>query len=195
MRKIIFISLLVTLVISCSNKKSIPDVSDVKVDLHFGRFDKDFFAIDSNNILPGLNQLHAKYPLMTSIFLQSILGLDSANTIAGVKDFLHRSKGLEDTVNVVFSNAGFIETDFKKAFQFVKHYFPSYKTPKQILAIIGPVDALAQNGYVITPNFLGPDFLGISLQFYLGKNFSVYNDPFFVQNVAPAYLSRRFSKE
>lgn len=195
MRKIFFISLLTAFAISCSSKKSIPDVSDVKVDLSLGRFDKDFFAIDSNNALPGLNRLHARYPLMTSIFLQSILGLDSANTIAGVKDFLHRSKGLEDTVNVVFSNAGFIETDFKKAFQFVKHYFPSYKTPKQILTIIGPVDALAQNGYVITPNFLGPDFLGISLQFYLGKNFSVYNDPFFVENVAPAYRSRRFSKE
>lgn len=42
---------------------------------------------------------------------------------------------------------------------------------------------------------LGPDFLGISLQFYLGNQFSVYNDPFFIENVAPGYRSRRFSKE
>jgi hypothetical protein len=33
------------------------------------------------------------------------------------------------------------------------------------------------------------------LQFYLGKNFSVYQDQFFIDNVAPLYRSRRFSKE
>ena len=37
--------------------------------------------------------------------------------------------------------------------------------------------------------------LGISLQFYLGPQFSIYQDPFFVQNVAPSWRSRRFSRE
>ena len=46
-----------------------------------------------------------------------------------------------------------------------------------------------------TPDFLGPDFIGISLQFYLGKDFSLYNTEYFINNVAPAYRSRRFSKE
>jgi hypothetical protein len=47
----------------------------------------------------------------------------------------------------------------------------------------------------LTPNFLGPDFLGISLQFYLGKDFSLYKDEYFITNVAPEYRSRRFDKE
>src|SRR4029079_8164994 len=81
-----------------------------------------------------------------------------------------------------------------KAFQFTKYYFPDYKLPK-IITVVGPIDALAQMHNVYTPDFLGPDFLGISLQFYLGKNFSVYNEPFFIENVAPQYRSRRFSKE
>jgi hypothetical protein len=77
----------------------------------------------------------------------------------------------------------------------VKYYFPQYKTPKHITTVVGPVDALAQSSTGYTPNFLGPDFLGISLQFYLGPQFSIYNDPYFIENVAPAYRSRRFSKE
>jgi hypothetical protein len=47
----------------------------------------------------------------------------------------------------------------------------------------------------LTPNFIGPDFIGISLQFYLGKNFSLYNEEYFINNVVPRYRSRRFSRE
>src|SRR6185436_12109971 len=81
-----------------------------------------------------------------------------------------------------------------KSFQFVRYYFPDYKIPT-IATIAGPVDAMAQSENGPTPNFLRPGILGISLQFYLGKDFSVYQDPFFIDNVAPGYRSRRFSKE
>jgi hypothetical protein len=194
MKKLIILLLAAVILAACSNKKNTPDVDGIKVDLVVNRFDKDFFAIDSNAVLPGLNQLHSKYPLLTAIFLQNILGLDSANTIAGVRQFLALSGPIRDTVNVVFKNTADLQNDFKKAFQFVKYYFPDYKVP-HLATIIGPVDALAQTNNGYTPNFLGPDFLGISLQFYLGRSFSVYNDPYFIENVAPAYRSRRFSKE
>ncbi|MEO7924045.1 MAG: hypothetical protein ABIR30_10220 [Chitinophagaceae bacterium] len=185
---------LVLSLFACKNKKTIPDVSNVKVDIKLDRFDQDFFAIDSNNILPGLNQLNSKYPVLTSIFLQNILGLDSASTLPGVKHFINLSGGLYDTIGDIFPNTNNLEKDFKKAFQFVKYYFPQYKVPV-IATVAGPVDAMAQSETGPTPNFLAPDLLGISLQFYLGKDFSVYQDPFFIENVAPSYRSRRFSKE
>ncbi|MEQ1678158.1 MAG: hypothetical protein ABL876_15740 [Chitinophagaceae bacterium] len=179
---------------ACNNKKGIPDVSGIAVEVKLDRFDRDFFAIDSNNVLPGLNQLNVKYPSLTPIFLESVLGLDSASTLPGVKRFISLSGGLYDTVNTVFKSTADIEKDFKKAYQFVKYYLPKYQLPS-IATIAGPVDAMAQSETGPTPDFLGPDFLGISLQFYLGKNFSVYSDPFFISNVAPEYRSRRFSKE
>jgi len=194
MKKITVILVLSVSLFACKKKKGIPDVSDVKVDIKLERFDRDFFAIDSNNVWPGLAELNKKYPSLTDIFLQNILGLDSASAALGVKRFLSLSGGLYDTVNTVFKNTADIEKDFKKGFQFVKYYFPKYKVPN-IVTIAGPVDAMAQSETGPTPDFLGPDFLGISLQFYLGKSFSVYNDPFFIENVAPAYRSRRFSKE
>ena len=194
MKKTGLILFLVISLFACKKKKGIPDVSDIKVDIKLERFDRDFFAIDSNNVMPGLKDLNKKYPSVTGIFLQNVLGLDSATAIQGVKRFISLSGGLYDTVNTVFKNTDNIEKDFKKSFQFVKYYFPKYEVPK-IITIAGPVDAMAQSESGPTPNFLGPDFLGISLQFYLGKKFSVYSDPFFIENVAPSYRSRRFSKE
>ena len=194
MKKTALALLLIVFLFACKKKKTIPDVSDIKVDIKLERFDRDFFSIDSNNVLPGLNKLHEKYPVLTTIFLQNILGLDSGSTLPGVKRFINQSSGLYDTVNIVFKTTSDIEKDIRKGFQFVKYYFPQYKVPG-IVTIAGPVDALAQSESGPTPDFLGPDFLGISLQFYLGNQFSVYSDPFFIENVAPGYRSRRFSKE
>lgn len=180
---------------SCNNgKKNIPDVSGIKTDISLQRFDKDFFAIDTNDVAGGLNTLSRKYPELTGIFVQQILGLDNENATAGVKQFLQMSEAIRHTVNTVFKNTGDLQKQFEQAFQFVKYYFPDYKVPS-VIAVVGPVDALAQGSSGPTPNFLRPDFLGISLQFYLGKDFSVYKDPFFIENVAPSYRSRRFSKE
>ncbi|MEI2738895.1 MAG: hypothetical protein V9F01_08925 [Chitinophagaceae bacterium] len=194
MKKTAFALLLTVCLFACKKKKGIPDVSDIKVDIKLERFDREFFAIDTNDIWAGLTKLNKKYPLITGIFLQNILGLDSASALPGVKRFISLSGNLYDTVNTVFKNTDDIKKDFTKGFQFVKYYFPQYKVPS-IITITGPVDAMAQSASGPTPNFLGPDFLGISLQFYLGKKFSVYNDPFFIENVAPGYRSRRFSKE
>lgn len=194
MKKTSLIVLLAVSLFACKKKKGIPDISDIKVDIKLERFDRDFFAIDTNDIWPSLTKLNKKYPSLTGIFFQNVLGLDSASAITGVKRFIGMSGNLYDTVNTVFKNTDDIEKDLIKGFQFVKYYFPQYKVPA-IATIAGPVDAMAQSSSGPTPNFLGPDFLGISLQFYLGKKFSVYNDPFFIENVAPGYRSRRFSKE
>jgi hypothetical protein len=194
MKKAAFTLLIFVSFIACNNKNGIPDVSGIKMELKLERFDKDFFAIDSNNILPGINNLHEKYPVLTPVFLEKVLGLDSASTIPGIKNFLHLSQSLHDTINTVFKNTGPLENDFRKSFQFVRYYFPKYPLPT-IAAVAGPVDAMAQSENGPTPDFLRPGLLGISLQFYLGKKFSVYQDPFFIENVAPDYRSRRFSKE
>ena len=195
MKKIVFILLAFIFLAACKNKKNIPDVSGIKVNITLERFDKDFFLIDSNNVLLGLNRLDEKYPLLTSIFLNNILGLDSASTLPGVKRFIHLSQPIYNSVTDVFNSTDPLKKDFQKAFQFVKYYFPNYKLPEKICTVAGPIDGLAQTANGETPDFLGPDFLGISLQFYLGKNFSAYKDPFFIDNVAPEYRSRRFSKE
>ncbi len=195
MKNLVHVLLLCCWLISCNNKSSDrPDVSGIRVQLDFQRFDKDFFAIDSNAIQAGLSSLSQKHPVLTPIFLQNIIGVDPETTVDGVRQFLRLSVALKDTIKDVFNNTGWMEKQFEQAFRHVKYYFPDYRLPS-VVTVAGPLDALAQteNGY--SPDFLGPDFLGISLQFYLGKDYSVYSDPYFTNNVAPAYRSRRFSKE
>jgi hypothetical protein len=194
MKKTLFFFLLLACLGACTNRKEIPDVSGIKVNVKLKRFDKDFFSIDTNNVWAGLNQLQGRYPGFTSLFFQYILGLDSASIVPGIKEFIRLSQPLRDSVNVVFKTTDDLEKQFERAFRFVKYYFPEFNAPP-VITVVGPVDALAQSSSGPTPDFLRPEFLGISLQFYLGKDFSVYNDPNFIENVAPAYRSRRFSKE
>ncbi|HEX6190763.1 MAG TPA: hypothetical protein VFZ42_00295 [Chitinophagaceae bacterium] len=184
-----------TFLLACNNDSNeIPDTSKIDVDLTVQRFDRDFLAIDTANVIASLNQLNSKYPTLTPIFLQNILGLDSAVTAVGVKRFIQLSEPINKQVATVFNNTDAVEKDFEKAFRFVKYYFPQYQVPK-LVTIVGPIDALAQTASGFTPDFLGPDFLGISLQFYLGRDFEAYNSSYFLENVAPGYRSRRFSKE
>ena len=99
MKKTAFILLLTISLFSC--KKGIPNVSDIKVEIQLKRFDRDFFALDTNNVWPGLTELNKKYPSITGIFLQNILGLDSSSAVYGIKNFVRLSKNLYDTVNIV----------------------------------------------------------------------------------------------
>jgi len=188
------------LLFSCKDKTTTPDVSGIKVSLVTERFDKDFFNTDSNAMASVLPALQSKYPTFLPIFVNYILGLgplktDNAAAFEGTKTFLHLTRPLYDSSLKIYPNTDGLQKEFENAFRYVKYYFPSYKNPDKIITLIGPIDGLAQMGTDHSTNFIGPDFLGISLQFYLGKNFSAYNDEYFITNVAPQYRSRRFEKQ
>lgn len=196
-RTLVLVSVIILLA-ACGNnekKSTAPDVSSVFVDLSLQRFDQEFFVLDTNNLLPSLNRLYDKYPEVMQVYLTYILGLDSSNTLEGVRRFISMSRPIQDTVEAIFGKDARLEKDFYTAFKYVKHYFPQYNLPKYITTIVGPIDALQQTSTGLTPNLLGPQQLVISLQFYLGSGFSVYDSPAFIEAVAPTYRSRRFSKE
>ena len=180
---------------SCNSDDDIPDVSGIQITIPLERFDRDFFSIDTNNVMQSLQVLREKYPTALPIFVHNILGLDSGNLAAGIPAFIRMTRGIQDSVDQVFEDSESIKKDFQRTLRFVRYYFPEYRIPK-IVTITGPVDALARmSSGDYTPDFLGPDFLGISLQFYLGPDFSVYQAEYFITNVAPLYRSRRFAKE
>jgi hypothetical protein len=196
MKKTFLLLFTAALFFACNNNKNAPDVSEVKIDLAVKRFDQDFFSIDTTGIEKGLSSLQAKYPDFLSLYLQNIIGV---NDDGGVKDFYRSYKQVFDSSQKIYADFGTVKKQLERAFQYVKFYFPDYKTPVSIIPVLGPMNSkedlarMANGDY--TPDFLGPDFLGISLQFYLGKDFSLYNTEYFINNVAPLYRSRRFDKE
>jgi hypothetical protein len=180
---------------ACTNRDKGPDVSKIKVEVPVERFDKDFFSMDTIGIEKGLRNLEVKYPTLYPIFMKNILGLNDSVENKGAALFIRQNKFIAEAANKEFENVNNIRSDFEQSFRYVKYYFPGYKVPK-LITIVGPPDALAQTASgEPTPNFIGPDFLGVSLQFYLGRDFPVYHDAFFVANVAPEFRSRRFDKK
>ncbi len=188
----LFPFLIIIYIASCSNDKNKPDVSDIKIDLQVQRFEKDFFKIDTNNISSELARLQKAYSTFLPIYMQYVLGLawpqvnNDSTTEKQVKFFIDQSRFLIDSTQKKYWDFDDIEKDFSIAFKYVKYYYPDYKVPK-IITLVGPVDALAKLGEIYTPNFLGTDFLGLSLQFYLGKNFSLYQSDRYIMEIAPTY--------
>ncbi len=196
MKKNCLFLLLAIMFAACKNKTDIPDVSGIKVNLVVERFDESFFRIDTMQLDKNMYELNRKFPDLLPIFLQTIVGVSDTT---GIKTFYKLYKPVFDSSQKIYKDFEPVETEIEHAFRFVKHYFPSYKTPTKIIPVVGPMNtqndmAKMANGD-LTPNFIGPGFVGISLQFYLGKNFSLYQDGYFIDNVAPLYRSRRFSKE
>ena len=88
MKKTAFILLLTISLFSCKKKKGIPNVSDIKVEIQLKRFDRDFFALDTNNVWPGLTELNKKYPSITGIFLQNILAVSYTHLTLPTSDLV-----------------------------------------------------------------------------------------------------------
>lgn len=186
MFRLSFIAIIV--LASCTNaSKNKPDVSAIKVSTQLERFEHLFFSIDTNHVAAGLASVYAKSGF-TKDFVENILQVRMQDTVANtevVVRFLRSYRPIYDSIKIKYQEFSSEKAEIEDGFRFVKHYFPDYKIPK-LVTFIGTLDA---PGMVLTK-----DHLGIGLHQFGGKNFSVYQDPQ-VQQMYPAYISRRFDRE
>ena len=189
MKKITLFLLLAASLSACKNNKGIPDVSNIKVEIAIERFDQSFFSIDTNNIPAGLKKVQELHPAFYSDFMQEILGVNgsdtSLKTLLVTKEFLRGYLPIYDSLQLLYKKTDRLQEDLTKAFQFVKYYYPQYKTGK-VITFVGPFDAPG----VASTN----TGLAIGLQQYAGKDFSVYQSAP-GQELFPLYISRRFARE
>lgn len=176
------------IILSCKNGKPAPDVSNIKVDIQLKRFDKDLFSIDTNNIEASLNKLQQEYGSFLNDYLYNIMILPpQPDSVAlKIKMFLHDYRFVYDTAQKDFNDFENIFQQIKKGLQYVKYYFPQYKTPATVTTFIGPIEGYA--------NVLTQSGLAVGLQLYLGKNFPVYSSEM-ISEVYPDYLQRRFESQ
>ena len=172
---------------SCTNDKKRPDVSHIKIEVPIERFEQAFFKLDTLSLPQGLQNLRNTFPSFYPVFMQNILQLpgQDTNSYKMISNIVSAYRPIHDSIQVKYRNLNWFQSELKKAFRFVKYYYPQYRLPK-IITFIGTLDA---PGAILTP-----DYLGIGLHQFAGKNFSVYNDPQ-VQQLYPFYISRRFDKE
>src|SRR4030095_2028738 len=186
MKYFLFSACMVLFLFACDNKTSVPNVSDVKVDVKLDRFEKSFFTIDSNNLPAGLMKVRSQFPDFYPDFMQNILGVSGSDndttTLSVTKKFLSSYSSFASELEKKFGNTTGLEQEIRQGFQYVKYYFPDYKMPK-LITYIGTLDA---PGVAMTRNHIA-----IGLQQFAGNDFQGYYTAEVAQ-MFPAYITRRF---
>lgn len=189
MNKFLCFLLFAGFIAGCGNGAKDPDVSNIKVDVNVKRFEKPFFAIDTNNVLQGLKSVQQQFPTFTNDFVANILGagqFSDTNQLAqrATKQFVGSYWPVYQSLEKEYADVNWLQQDLKTAFQHVKYYFPKYNVP-EVITYVGPFDAPA---VAVTSNALA-----IGLQLFGGKDYAFYNSPQ-GQQLYPAYISRRFER-
>src|SRR6478735_3238764 len=91
---------------ACNHEKPAPDVSNIKLNVQLKRFEKDLFAIDTNNIEASFNKLQQQYGSFLNDYLYNIMVLPpQPDSVAKkIKMFLHDYRFVYDSVQQQFSN-------------------------------------------------------------------------------------------
>lgn len=187
--------------ICCHNNNNIPDVSGIHIDVHVKRFEKDFFALDTNHLYEGLQKLQSAYPDFSNDFIDRILGLNTYGLMhsdvgqaTALKSFLKDYRPLKDSVDRVFENFEKYADELVTSLKLLKYYFPGYKTPQSIITFIGPIDAFFQTSFGTQGDIITRDGLGVGLQLHMGSNFSYYLSSQGL-DLYPRYISRTFAPD
>ena len=159
---------------SCNNgNEKTPDVSNIHVDLRTAHFDRDLYAIDTNNIGAGLKQLYTKYPDFLNYFLDTVMAYgihgNYSDTVQGIREGLKPFlsfkdfKDLEDSIKSHYPDTRATDEKLAAGFKLMKHYFPGYTVPKIIYLNMGlsnwPAFPVDSNTFCIGLDmFLGDNF-------------------------------------
>ncbi|MGN6801250.1 MAG: hypothetical protein ACTHJN_05050 [Ginsengibacter sp.] len=201
MRKFIICLFTAAAIISCNSNKHIPDVSSIKVNLQTKRFEKDFFAIDTNHVAASIQSVLKKYPHFMPLYTANILGLDLDSLLVpgnkenqAVRMFIHDYMPLKDSAELLYKDFDDETKSIEQGLKFVKYYFPKYQLPKSIITFIGPINANFETSFGVQGDVLTTSSLGIGLQLHMGKDFSFYRSREGLEEY-PDFLSNNFDKE
>jgi hypothetical protein len=190
MKNIIVFSAILICIFSCNISNKAPNVENININISTERFERKLFDTNATSLIRYLGQLQNNDPAFTNNFIQHILGIphdfSADSTAAIVNEFVKSYRSVYDSVERDFNNFSKYEKEIKHALQYVKYYFPTYKTPEKIITYIGPAD-----GY---GDILSPEGFLIGLHHHLGKNYPLYKTEM-VQQFYPEYISRRFEPD
>ena len=173
-------------------RKFIPDVSDINVDVSFRRFEQDLFSLDTTDLEAGLENLLEKYPEFSEVYFSQILRVTGPKgNLSGISPFVqgflkHPSTvHLYDTCMTLYQDLSEQEQDLEQAFRFLKYYFPGMPIPDVTTFI---------SEYGVGSFIYGDQSLAVGLDFFLGSDY-----PYAAYNPGNAnfsdYLTRTFNRD
>lgn len=179
----VFISALLA---ACTHDKLDVDVTDINVPtVKFDRFEKEFFAINGNNITSKLPAIEKKYGAFYYMFVNTIKGRgnpeDTNSVLAFVTNKDMHDAYLETQKTISDKDIEDLENGMTDAMKRFKFHFPKRKLPKHFTTCMSGFDY----------NFAYPDsVMAVSLDMYLGKE-----HPFYKMLQWPHYQVRLLNKE
>lgn len=179
------------LLCSCQSplkKEKGPDISKVKLDMTIDRFEKSFFALDTNHLDQGLIALKKRYGVFYDNFLYSIATFSPKNEDLnkGISQFIRTNKTLSDQIDRYFPDLDRDLKPIENALKRAKVYFPAKKIPDRLITYIGPLDS-----YGI---FIDKNSIAIGLQQFLGIQYPGYQSEY-MENLFGKQRLKCFSKE
>lgn len=173
---------------SCNKNTKLLDHSGTDLEIDINRYEKKFFALDTNNLIQSLKELRnedtAFFDFYTIQMMRFGRFTDTVSpVILSIDEFLTNKNVLElrDTVSNTFKDLEPIKEELIEAFKYFKHYFPNKQLP-EIRTVI------SEFGYNAVS--LDSTYLVFGLDMYLGKNYKYYGSFDF-----PNYIIKRFEKQ
>jgi gliding motility-associated lipoprotein GldB len=186
MRILSFFFVFLCVFTSCGKKNRFSDVdlSNSPVnEVQIQRFDKDFFAVDTNNVASSLTALRNKYGNFVDLYITQILGNTLATEEDVVRQFLTHPAYREfySDCEAKYTNMSDLENEFTTAFKYVKYYFPNIPIPKVYTHVSGFGDMIV----------VDEELISVSLDYYLGADYKNYE---YVDGVY-SYMIPNFRRE
>lgn len=177
-KKIALISLLSLFIISCTNKKYTPDVSNQTSDVKIIPFYKELHKTKAQDIPQKLAEISSKYRLFYRDFMLNVVGLhpNDSDVQLYVTKFLEfeANKLVFDACEKEFGDGEALKADLDKANRYYKHYFPKASLDTLFLQMSG----------FSTFMMVDTGFVAVSLERYLGSDCKFYNllgDPIYLR--------------
>ncbi|WP_052444222.1 hypothetical protein [Flammeovirga sp. OC4] len=179
--------LLLLTFISCNNdteKKEVPDVSNIEVNVEVRRLEQEIFALKSKDEI--VKYLIENPEIEQKYFLQAGLYPSRTYLVDALWDF--RQKVENDTLKLdadrIFGDFEKQKKEFEQAFKYIKYHFPDFVPPK----IYTSVSGFANWGFGGDVIDFG-DFIVIGLDYFEGET-ATYRVP-----EVPNYILKRYSPD
>lgn len=190
--KNIFLSILMFVLavanFSCHRGDNSNDIKNIKINVQFYDFYKDFAALDTNNLQAGLEKIKAKYPDFLDLYLDGLANINMNGDYSKtdvLRGFLTYPdfKNLFDTVMKVYPDTKKQDEQIEDLFKHLAFYDSSYRLPQKVFYYAAglhyPVSLTKDN-----------KILGIGIDCFLGRDFAPYE-----QVKIPYYMTLKNTPE
>lgn len=191
----IIVPILAILLGGCNQCKDPADLSGIDLTLEIDRYERALFELDTADLDGGIAGLDEVFPGYTEFYFQQLLAFsgiwpDSLGPNDSLlKDYLTHETSTEilDSVNAVFPDMSYIQTELEDAYRHLSYYFPNRKLPRVISSTTG----MGYSAFTVDAALLdsSEQLLVLGLDLHLGDDFPGYHANY------PLYAIDGFSKE